>query len=83
MQTGASRFTLQQQERILLTDKAIHGATCSVLTTLLFFCSQPFKYDKRKDDLVISPQRNLVLSIRVMLFAVLDDTTQPWFVSNI
>lgn len=68
---------LQQQGRIYWMDKCIHVLMYTGLTTLFFLCMNPVEYDERTGDLVILPGQIIVLSVNVMLFAVLDEVTQP------
>lgn len=70
--------TLQQQTRVYWMDKVVHCIMYTGLTTLFFLCMKPVEYDERTGDLVILPGQIIMLSIHVMLFAVLDEVTQPF-----
>ncbi len=70
---------LQQQSRIYWMDKIVHVVLYSGFTTLLFLCINPVEYDEITGDLVILPGQILILSLQVVLLALLDELTQPYF----
>lgn len=71
--------TIQRQTRIYWMDKVVHGILYTGLTTLLFLCVKPVEYDDRTGDLIILPGQIFILSVNVVLLAVLDEVTQPFF----